>query len=62
MATIEVGRVCIKTHGKDTGKKVVIVKKLDDNFVEIDGDKVKRKRCNITHLMPLEEKAEVASK
>ncbi len=51
---IEVGRLCIKTAGRDSRKKCVIVDVLDDNFVTIDGD-VRRKRCNINHLEPLDE-------
>ncbi|MFH1331981.1 MAG: 50S ribosomal protein L14e [archaeon] len=51
---IEVGRVCMKIAGRDAGKIVAIVDKIDDNFVMIDGN-VKRKRCNIAHLEPLQE-------
>lgn len=51
---IEVGRVCMKIAGRDSGKTVVVVEKIDDNFVIIDGN-VKRKRCNITHLEPLQQ-------
>lgn len=51
---IEVGRLCIKIAGKDAGAYCVVVDKVDDNFVLIDGN-VKRKRCNISHLEPLEE-------
>ena len=48
---LDVGRLCIKTAGKDAGKMVVVVDALDSNFVMIDGP-VKRKRCNILHLEP----------
>lgn len=51
---IDVGRICMKIAGKDAGKKVVVVDVLEGNFVTIDGP-VKRKRCNISHLEPLEE-------
>lgn len=51
---IDVGRVCMKTAGRDAGKIVAVVDKIDDNFVMIDGN-VKRKRCNIAHLEPLQE-------
>lgn len=51
---MEIGRVAMKTAGRDAGKIVVIVDKVDNNFVIIDGN-VKRKRCNITHLEPLQE-------
>ncbi len=48
-----VGRVCVKIAGREAGHKCVIVKKIDNNFVLIDGD-VRRRKCNINHLMPLE--------
>ena len=54
MATLEVGRVCIKTAGREAGKYCVVLKKMDANFVLITGPKtltgVKRRRCNIEHL------------
>ena len=49
----EIGRVCEKTEGKEKGKICVVVEQVDSNMVVIDGD-VKRRRCNIAHLMPLE--------
>ena len=48
---ITIGRVYIKTKGKETGKKCVIVDVLDNNLVLIDGD-VKRRKCNLSHLEP----------
>ncbi|MEK6839609.1 MAG: 50S ribosomal protein L14e [Nanoarchaeota archaeon] len=48
---LDIGRVCVKTAGKDAGKMVVIVDTGDNKFVTIDGQ-VKRKRCNILHLEP----------
>ena len=51
---IEIGRVCMKIAGRDSGKLVVVVEIADENFVIIDGN-VKRKRCNITHLEPLQD-------
>jgi len=51
---IEIGRICVKIAGRDAGHRCVIIEKIDDNFVMIDGD-VRRKRCNIAHLEPLTE-------
>jgi len=51
---ITIGRLCIKIAGRDAGKKAVVVDILDKNFVMIDGE-VRRKRCNILHLEPLNE-------
>ncbi|WP_456472818.1 50S ribosomal protein L14e [Methanocaldococcus sp.] len=58
MAAIEVGRVCIKTAGREAGKICVIVDILDKNFVVVDG-LVKRRRCNIKHLEPTEKKVDI---
>src|SRR6056297_753779 len=49
----KVGRVCVKLAGREAGTKCVIVEQLDKNYVLIDGP-VKRRRCNVKHLMPLE--------
>ncbi len=61
----DVGRVCLKTAGREAGKYCVIVKKMDENFVMVTGPKsltrVKRRRCNINHLEPLTEKIKIKS-
>lgn len=55
----EIGRVCKKTAGSEKGKICVVVSKTkDDNFVIIDGN-VRRRRCNITHLKPLQTVLEI---
>jgi large subunit ribosomal protein L14e len=62
---IEVGRICLKTAGREAGKYCVVLKKMDEKFVLITGPKaatsVKRRRCNIEHLEPLTEKIKIAS-
>lgn len=59
----EVGRVCLKLAGREAGKYCVIVKKMDESFVMVTGPKsltnVKRRRCNINHLEPIEEKVKI---
>ena len=35
MASIEVGRVCVKTAGREAGEKCAIVEIIDENFVEV---------------------------
>ncbi|KZX17751.1 50S ribosomal protein L14e [Methanobrevibacter cuticularis] len=60
MASIEVGRVCIKTAGREAGEKCAIVEIIDENFVEVIGVSVKNRRCNINHLEPLEETLDVS--
>lgn len=55
MSAIKVGRVCIKTRGRDAGEKVVITKVIDENFVEIKSEsRKKERRCAIRHLEPTE--------
>ena len=55
---IEVGRVCVKIAGREALNKCVVVKVIDDKFVMIDGQ-VKRRKCNIAHLEPLDEKLDI---
>ncbi len=55
MKGIEPGRVCVKLRGRDAGKKCVIVKVIDHNFVEIrSAGRKKVRRANILHLEPLD--------
>ena len=63
MSAIEIGRICIKTHGRETGSKCVIIDVVDRSFVLVTGPKeltgVRRRRVNIMHLKASEEKIEV---
>ena len=47
----EVGRLCVKIAGRDAKGLAVIVKKIDDNYVLIEGT-VRRRKCNVKHLEP----------
>jgi len=62
MNAIEKGSICIKTAGRNSGEKVVILKIIDDTFVEVEGVKIKKKKCNILHLFPIGKKIEVSEK
>jgi large subunit ribosomal protein L14e len=63
MPTIEVGRVCVKVAGRESGRKCVIVDVMDKSFVMVTGPKkltgVKRRRVNINHVAPLEDVIQV---
>ena len=63
MASFEVGRVCVKLSGRETGKKCVIVDVVDKNFVLVTGPKnvtgVRRRRTNVDHLEPTVEVIEL---
>jgi large subunit ribosomal protein L14e len=64
MPAVEVGRICVKTAGRENGKKCVIIDVLDKSFALITGPKevtgVKRKRVNQNHIRPLEDKLDLA--
>ena len=63
MPAIEVGRICVKLSGREAGRKCVIVDIIDKSFVLITGPKnvtgVKRRRANINHIEPLQEKVKI---
>ena len=63
MPAIEVGRLCTKQLGRENGKKCVIIDVMDKSFVLVTGPKkvtgVKRRRVNINHIMPLQDKIDV---
>lgn len=50
---IEPGRLVVKTAGREAGKIAVIIEKINNNFVLVDGQ-VKRRACNISHLATLD--------
>ncbi|HDD45933.1 MAG TPA: 50S ribosomal protein L14e [Candidatus Aenigmarchaeota archaeon] len=53
----EIGRMCVKTAGREAGKYCVVVDTVDKDFVIVTGPKlvtgVKRRRCNKRHLEPI---------
>lgn len=63
---IEIGRVCVKNAGRDAGGYCVVVDIIDENFVEITGPKkisgVRRKKCNIKHLVLTPHKIKIKKK
>jgi large subunit ribosomal protein L14e len=48
------GRVCIKLAGREAGKKCVVIEVKDKNFVVTLGEEIRRRRCNVKHLEPLD--------
>ncbi len=63
MPAIEVGRICVKAAGRETGRKCIIVDVMDKSFVLITGPKkvtgVKRRRVNMNHIEALQDKIDV---
>jgi large subunit ribosomal protein L14e len=59
MPVIEIGRICIKTRGREAGRYCVILDVIDKNFVLVTGPKnvngVRRRRVNISHLKPTDD-------
>ena len=64
MPAIEVGRVCVKLTGREAGRKCVIIDVMDKSFILITGPKkvtgIKRRRANVNHVEPLQDKLELA--
>jgi large subunit ribosomal protein L14e len=60
---IEVGRICVKLVGREATRKCVVVDVIDKSFVLVTGPKtvtgIKRRRTNINHIEPLQDKIEV---
>lgn len=58
MAAIQIGRICVKTQGREKGLKCIIVDIIDKNFLLVTGPPkisgVKRRRVNVKHIQPLE--------
>ena len=61
MSIFEVGRLCLKLAGRDAGNPCVIVEKVDDRFVVIDGA-TRRRKVNVSHLEPLTETLDIKNK
>src|SRR5512136_970376 len=63
MPAIDVGRICVKLLGRESGKKCIIVDIVDKNFVLITGPKqlngIKRRRVNVSHIEPTERKVNI---
>ncbi len=63
MPAIEIGRVCVKTHGREAGQRCIVVDIVDENFVLVSGPKkltgVRRRRTNVRHLEPTQEKVQI---
>jgi len=60
---IEVGRICVKTVGREAGSRCVVVDILDESFALVTGPKsltgVRRRRANIKHLEATELKVDI---
>jgi len=55
---IQIGRLCVKITGRDSGRKCVVVDIINNNLVLIDGQ-TRRRKCNIRHLEPLKQAIDI---
>ena len=64
MVGLDVGRICIKKMGREARRKCVIVDIVDKSFVVVTGPKIlsgiKRRRVNIRHIEPMNDKLQIA--
>jgi len=61
MSLFDVGRLCMKLAGRDAGRACVVVEKVDDRFVVVDGA-TRRRKVNVGHLEPLAETISLKNK
>lgn len=63
MPAMEIGRLCVKIVGREAGRKCVVIDLTDKSFVFVTGPKsvtgVKRRRVNVNHVEPLQDKIEI---
>ena len=59
MSVYDIGRVCVKTMGREAGNHCVVVDIVDKNYIIIDGLKVRRRRVNYKHVEPLKDTIEI---
>lgn len=64
MTATDIGRVCVKTLGREAGSKCVVVDVIDKSYVLVTGPRsltgVKRRRANVRHLQPLGDRVDIA--
>ncbi|MHA1503906.1 MAG: 50S ribosomal protein L14e [Candidatus Heimdallarchaeota archaeon] len=63
---IDIGRIVVKTAGREALRKAVVVDIIDKNYVLVTGppslNGIKRRRVNVGHLEPTGKKLEIVRK
>ncbi|MFX1453130.1 MAG: 50S ribosomal protein L14e [Promethearchaeota archaeon] len=59
MSVYDIGRLCVKTMGREAGYMCVVVDIVDKNYLLIDGLKVRRRRVNYKHIEPIAETIDI---
>ncbi|GGP19940.1 50S ribosomal protein L14e [Thermocladium modestius] len=59
----DVGRICVKTRGREAGRMCVVVDVIDDDFLLITGPRrltgVKRRKVNAKHVEPTQHRINI---
>lgn len=59
MSVYDIGRVLIKTLGREAGKHCVVVDIIDKNYILVDGLTIRRRRVNYKHIEPTTDMIEI---
>ncbi len=59
MSVYDIGRLCVKTMGREAGHYCVIVDVIDKNYLLIDGLNIRRRRVNFNHIEPITDTIEL---
>jgi large subunit ribosomal protein L14e len=63
MTILDIGSICVKKLGRETGRKCIVVDIIDKSFVLVTGPQalsgVKRRRANVNHLEPIAAKLNI---
>ncbi|MFX1453691.1 MAG: 50S ribosomal protein L14e [Promethearchaeota archaeon] len=59
MSVYDIGRLCVKTMGREAGYHCVIVDIIDKNYLLVDGLVIRRRRVNYKHIEPLVEVVDI---
>ncbi|MHA1885941.1 MAG: 50S ribosomal protein L14e [Promethearchaeota archaeon] len=59
MSVYDIGRLCLKTMGREAGYYCVIVDIIDKNYLLVDGLKVRRRRVNYRHIEPIADTVDI---
>ena len=59
MSVYDIGRLCLKTMGREAGYYCVIVDIIDKNYLLVDGLKVRRRRVNFNHIEPIADTVDI---
>ncbi|VVB51564.1 50S ribosomal protein L14e [uncultured archaeon] len=60
MALLDVGRVVVKTRGRDAGFHGVVISKVEGGRVAVAGPNIREKTVSIHHVEPLPNKVDAS--